>query len=60
LNLATYAASSAFNQRAAYGFIELHGLASRMGYMVKQDVNKQLAAGAKEPAKDKAPAKKTK
>lgn len=48
LNLATYATSSTFNQRDAYGFIELHGLASRMGYMVKQKVNKEVADGTKE------------
>ena len=40
LNLATYNTSSTFNQKNAYGFIELHGLASRMGYLMKQQVQK--------------------
>ncbi|MHA1818876.1 MAG: argininosuccinate synthase [Promethearchaeota archaeon] len=36
LKLATYDTSGTFNQRASYGFIELHGLSTRMGYRVKQ------------------------
>jgi len=36
LKLATYDTSGTFNQEASYGFIELHGLASRMGYQVKK------------------------
>ena len=36
LNLATYDTDSKFDQRAAYGFIELFGLSSRMGYQTKQ------------------------
>ena len=40
--LATYDTGSTFNQRASYGFIELHGLASRMGYQIKLRVKKDL------------------
>jgi hypothetical protein len=58
--LATYATSSPFNQRDAYGFIELHGLASRMGYMMKQQANKDIAGGEKQPIKEKSPTKKAK
>lgn len=36
LKLATYDTDSDFNQRASYGFIELHGLSTRMGYQMKQ------------------------
>jgi argininosuccinate synthase len=42
LKLATYDTSGTFNQRASYGFIELHGLASRMGYQIKERVKKDL------------------
>ena len=35
LNLATYEKWSNFNQKASYGFIELWGLQSRMGYLLK-------------------------
>jgi argininosuccinate synthase len=42
LNLATYDTSSQFDQRASYGFIELFGLASRMGYQTKQRMLKDL------------------
>lgn len=36
LNLATYNTDSAFNQKASYGFIELFGLSTRMGFQTKQ------------------------
>lgn len=36
LNLATYATESRFNQKAAYGFMELYSLSSRMGFQTKQ------------------------
>ncbi|MCP4763346.1 MAG: argininosuccinate synthase [archaeon] len=36
LKLATYDTSGTFNQRASYGFIELHSLTSRMGYQAKK------------------------
>jgi argininosuccinate synthase len=36
LKLATYDTNSTFNQKAAYGFIELFGLASRTGYQIKK------------------------
>ena len=42
LKLATYDTSGTFNQKAAYGFIELHGLASRMGYQIKERLKKDL------------------
>ena len=40
LKLATYNTDSTFDQRAAYGFIELFGLSTRMGYQVKQKLKK--------------------
>ena len=42
LNLATYDTSSRFNERASYGFIELWGLPTRIGYQIKQRVNEDL------------------
>ena len=42
VKLATYNTGSTFNERASYGFIELHGLMSRMGYNMKQQVKKDL------------------
>jgi argininosuccinate synthase len=45
LNLATYDTNSNFNQKASYGFIELFGLSTRMGYQTRQrmlkDINKK-------------------
>ena len=38
--LATYDTSGTFNQRDSYGFIELHGLTSRMGYRIKERYKK--------------------
>ncbi len=35
LNLATYDTKSTFNQKASYGFMELFGLSSRMGFQTK-------------------------
>lgn len=35
LNLATYGKESKFDEKAAEGFIKLHGLASRMGFRLK-------------------------
>jgi argininosuccinate synthase len=58
LNLATYATTSSFNQKAAYGFIELHGLASRMGHLMKQKVNESLGKKA-EPVEKKTGDKKS-
>lgn len=40
LNLATYDTSGTFPQDASYGFIELHGLSTRMGYQMKQQMLK--------------------
>ncbi|HMF31950.1 MAG TPA: argininosuccinate synthase [Candidatus Lokiarchaeia archaeon] len=42
LNLATYDTASTFNQKASYGFMELHGLASRMGFQIKQRLKEDL------------------
>ncbi|MBD3350392.1 MAG: argininosuccinate synthase [Candidatus Lokiarchaeota archaeon] len=42
LKLATYDTDSSFNQTASYGFIELFGLSTRMGYQMKQRAIKDL------------------
>ncbi len=42
LKLATYDTSGTFNQKASYGFIELHGLATRMGFQTKKRVEEDL------------------
>jgi argininosuccinate synthase len=47
LKLATYDTDSTFNQKAAYGFIELHGLSTRMGYQIKQRMLKDLESEKK-------------
>ena len=39
--LVTYDNSGTFNQQDSYGFIELHGLTSRMGYRIKERFKKE-------------------
>ncbi len=41
LKLATYDTSGTFNQSDSYGFIAIHGLASRMGYRIKNRLNRK-------------------
>ncbi|MHA1729679.1 MAG: argininosuccinate synthase [Promethearchaeota archaeon] len=45
LNLTTYGNGSKFPQEASYGFIELFGLSSRMGYKMKKKAEKDNKEG---------------
>ncbi|MHA1338786.1 MAG: argininosuccinate synthase [Promethearchaeota archaeon] len=47
LKLATYDTDSTFDQRASYGFIELFGLSTRMGYQLKQKLKNDLEKNIK-------------